>query len=111
MAQGQARRKRSSGRYDSAPSLQRIANSLPINCTSLSSRVIALIGRVECRLRSFPCGRALAEDRGADADQRGTFLDRDHEVAGHAHGEMGKFDLELRSELIPQPTQGGKISA
>src|SRR5438067_8133258 len=116
IAQGQARRNRSSGRYDSTPSLQRIASSFPINCKFFSSNGIVeknkavpsahqrgrggLVGGIECRLRPLPWRRPHAENGGADANECRTFFDRDCEVAAHSHRKTWQFEMEFGSQPI-----------
>src|SRR4051812_32740149 len=110
LAQGQARRKRSSGRYDSFPSLHAIASSPPINCTFFSWSCIATLFQIDGWTRLAQThGGALAKDRGAYTNQGRAFLDRNHEVAGHPHREMRKGHSKFGRELIAQFPEGDEI--
>src|SRR5438105_15409490 len=95
IAHGQARRKRSSGRYDSTPSLQTIASSFPINCTSFSSSGIESLTVFTLKGVALPHRCPLAEDSGADTDERRAFLDRDAEISGHPHRQVRQGKTEF----------------
>jgi hypothetical protein len=54
---------------------------------------------------------AGAENRGADADFCGAFLDGDFEVVGHAHGEDGERQGGGSGEIVSQFAEACEIGA
>src|SRR5947209_16349187 len=86
-----------------------MASSVPINCTFFNSSGTDL--RIVVRGWAQPHWTSFAEDRGANADERGAFFDRYSEVAGHTHRQMRQSQVEPSLELVAKLSKGDKISA
>ena len=54
---------------------------------------------------------AGAEERGADADVGGAFLDGNLEVAGHAHREVGQADAEAGFHVVAKGMEAREVGA
>ena len=67
---------------------------------------ISVVEVAKLRIRTPAFAAPTPKYRGAHADDGGTFLDCDYEIAAHPHGELREWHPELRLQTIPQLSKG-----